>query len=195
MEPSELAVESLPNSSNRKVLSFYEAAEGGAGVLRQVVTDPNAVSKIARVALELCHYNPDTGEDLGPNVRNGEGCEAACYDCLLDYGNQRDHRELDRSLIKDVLLSLSKSQVSMNAGVLSRESHVSKLYEMCDSKLEKKWLKLVEESKITDCPMMHRNYSPIISPSPTSFMPKVLPPSMWTVLRMTIPIRKQRMRK
>jgi very-short-patch-repair endonuclease/predicted RNA-binding Zn-ribbon protein involved in translation (DUF1610 family) len=145
LEPSELAVESLPNSSNRKVLSFYEAAEGGAGVLRQVVTDPNAVSKIARVALELCHYNPDTGKDLGPNVRNGEGCEAACYDCLLDYGNQRDHRELDRSLIKDVLLSLSKSQVSMNAGVLSRESHVSKLYEMCDSKLEKKWLKLVEE--------------------------------------------------
>ena len=145
LEPSELAVESLPNSSNRKVLSFYEAAEGGAGVLRQVVTDPNAVSKIARVALDLCHYNPDTGEDLGPNVRNGEGCEAACYDCLLDYGNQRDHRELDRSLIKDVLLSLSKSQVSMNAGVLSRESHVSKLYEMCDSKLEKKWLKLVEE--------------------------------------------------
>ena len=52
LEPSELAVESLPNSSNRKVLSFYEAAEGGAGVLRQVVTDPNAVSKIARVALE-----------------------------------------------------------------------------------------------------------------------------------------------
>ncbi|MDA8774207.1 DEAD/DEAH box helicase [Opitutales bacterium] len=29
LEPSELAVESLPNSSNRKVLSFYEAAEGG----------------------------------------------------------------------------------------------------------------------------------------------------------------------
>ncbi|MDC3284697.1 DEAD/DEAH box helicase [Opitutales bacterium] len=145
LEPSELAVESLPNPSSRKVLSFYEAAEGGAGVLRQVVTDPSAVSKIARVALELCHYDPDTGEDLGPQVRNGEGCEAACYDCLLDYGNQRDHRELDRSLIKDLLLFLSKSQVSMNAGVLSRESHVSKLYEMCDSKLEKKWLKLVEE--------------------------------------------------
>ena len=100
--------------------------------------------------------------------------------------------ELDRSLIKDVLLSLSKSQVSMNAGVLSA-SHVSKLYEMCDSKLEKKWLKLVEERnhRLPD----DQKLLSIISPSPTSFMPKVLPPSMWTVHRTTIPFKNKRMRK
>jgi len=31
-----------------------------------------------------------------------EDCEAACYDCLMSYGNQRDHKHLDRKLIKDV---------------------------------------------------------------------------------------------
>ena len=40
-----------------------------------------------------------TGEDLGHAAGATEVCEAACYDCLLSYGNQRDHRLLDRKKI------------------------------------------------------------------------------------------------
>ena len=37
-----------------------------------------------------------------------EDCEAACYDCLMSYSNQRDHRLLDRHLIRDWLLALPR---------------------------------------------------------------------------------------
>ncbi len=40
LEPNELAVEALPNNEDRKLLFFYEASEGGAGVLRQIVDEP-----------------------------------------------------------------------------------------------------------------------------------------------------------
>jgi len=69
LEDNELASEPLPDANNRQMLLFYEAAEGGAGVLRQLVDDPIVLSQVARKALEICHFNPDTGEDTGqPHV-------------------------------------------------------------------------------------------------------------------------------
>ena len=40
LEDSELATEPLPDRKKRRHLLFYEASEGGAGVLRQLVEDP-----------------------------------------------------------------------------------------------------------------------------------------------------------
>ena len=54
-------------------------------------------------ALELCHFNPDTGADLGKAEHAQEKCQAACYDCLLSYFNQPDHESLDRHCVKDLL--------------------------------------------------------------------------------------------
>ncbi len=73
------------------------SAEGGAGgALRNLIDDPQALSEIAREALSICHYDPDTLEDLGGGADDEEGCEAACYDCLMSYSNQMDHAILDR---------------------------------------------------------------------------------------------------
>ncbi|MHB1890869.1 MAG: DEAD/DEAH box helicase, partial [Acidimicrobiales bacterium] len=47
LEDSELAVVSLPDRDERSQILLYEAAEGGAGVLRQVVEDPRARSRVA----------------------------------------------------------------------------------------------------------------------------------------------------
>ena len=62
LEDSELAVEPLPDDNNRHLLLLYEAAEG-CGVLRNLLDDDLALQLIAKRALEICHYDPITGED------------------------------------------------------------------------------------------------------------------------------------
>ena len=119
LEDNELATELLPNRVEPRLLLLYESAEGGAGVLRRLLDDPHAFALVARTALEVCHFDPDSGEDRGGPEGSGDGCEAACYDCLMHYGNQPVHRRLDRQKIKDVLRLVSQAQThSARAGRL-----------------------------------------------------------------------------
>ena len=88
LESSELAVEPLPGNTGDHAWSrllFFEAAEGGAGVLRRLATEDGQLRIVARKALELLHFNPDTGEDLHRAQYAREDCAQACYDCLLSY--------------------------------------------------------------------------------------------------------------
>src|SRR5260370_38967999 len=111
LEDNELAAEPLPKIDERDLILFYESAEGGAGVLRRLLDDPYAIREVAQEALRLCHFDPETGDDLRRAPRAQEDCESACYDCLLNYYNQRDHRLLDRQAIRDFLLALTQSRV------------------------------------------------------------------------------------
>lgn len=103
IEESELVAEPLPNIDERQALMFYEAAEGGAGVLTRLATEPTALAMVAEKALELMHFNrPPTGwslEQLSTHEEHKDGhaiCEAGCYQCLLSYFNQPDHDHIDR---------------------------------------------------------------------------------------------------
>ena len=124
---------------------FFESAEGGAGVLRRLLDDPAKLAEVAREALSICHFDPDTRR--GPaSTRPGatERCEAACYDCLLSYGNQRDHRLLDRHAIKDVLLALAaldgqRRRRERPAGRAPRDACAMR----ADSDLERRFLDLL----------------------------------------------------
>jgi superfamily II DNA/RNA helicase len=91
LEENELAGEPLPSVDERRRLLFYESAEGGAGVLRRLLDDPPAIAAVAREALRICHFDPDTGADQRRALGAAEDCEAACYDCLMSYSNQREH--------------------------------------------------------------------------------------------------------
>jgi hypothetical protein len=88
LEDNELAAEPLPGANERNAILFYEAAEGGAGVLRRLVDDPTAFARVAAQALRLCHFEPQTGEDLRHAPRAKEDCEAACYDCLMSFSTK-----------------------------------------------------------------------------------------------------------
>src|SRR5690606_17926123 len=92
-----------------------------------------------------CHYDPDTGEDMRRAKRAREDCEAACYDCLLSYGNQREHPILDRQRIRDLLLTLATAQVESSPTDNTRGSHLEMLLRLCDSDLERKWLIRLQE--------------------------------------------------
>lgn len=144
LEDNELAAEPLPDSTNRNALLFYESAEGGAGVLRQIVDEADAIVRVARMALELCHFDPDTGDDTGGRLAGGERCESACYDCLMSYSNQRDHLLLDRFSIRELLLELASAKVEASPGSMPRAQHLMHLRRLTESDLEREFLDLLE---------------------------------------------------
>ncbi len=121
IEESELVAEPLPKQDDRKALLFYEAAEGGAGVLTQLATDPGAMAQVAAAALRLMHHDsPDgawTVEGLpGLEQKKADGqsiCEAGCYQCLLSYFNQPDHEHINRRNVEamTMLVAIANAQV------------------------------------------------------------------------------------
>ena len=145
LEDDELAAEPLPSMDERRLLLFYEAAEGGAGVLRRLLESPQAFAALAKKALELCHFDPETGEDRRKAENAPEDCEAACYDCLMSYYNQSDHRFLDRQTIKEFLMGLSRAEVQISSTALTRADHLQQLRNLCQSDLERQWLDFMEQ--------------------------------------------------
>jgi hypothetical protein len=140
LEDNELAVEPLPTAENRRQILLYESAEGGAGVLRRLLDDPDSIAVIAQEALRICHFDPTTGADNRRAPGATEDCEAACYDCLMSYANQRDHELLDRKRIRETLLNLRSCQVKASPSPKPFADHLETLKAGCDSNLEKQWL-------------------------------------------------------
>jgi very-short-patch-repair endonuclease len=145
LEDMELAVASLPDRDTRTSILLYEAAEGGAGVLRHLAEDSMALAGLARQALELCHFDPDTGEDRHRAPGAIEDCEAACYDCLMSYSNQPDHSMLDRKLLRDYLLTMARATVATSPTSVSRGEHLQTLINLTQSELERQWLRAVHD--------------------------------------------------
>ncbi len=143
LEDSELAVVSLPDRDQRTSILLYEAAEGGAGVLRQLVEDEQALTRVARQALERCHFDPDTLADMRRAPRAREDCEAACYDCLLSYTNQPDHQLVDRQLVADYLHLLANASVASSPGSGTPSAHLERLGRQAGSDLEREWLQVI----------------------------------------------------
>ncbi|TAL72324.1 MAG: DEAD/DEAH box helicase [Rhodanobacter sp.] len=102
LEEAELLAESLPSPRQRTGVLFYEATEGGAGVLTRLVTDPDALARVARAALDVMHYEVPLDPDADwPAIESHHDqpdthCVAGCYRCLLSYYNQPDHELIDR---------------------------------------------------------------------------------------------------
>jgi ATP-dependent helicase YprA (DUF1998 family) len=143
LEDNELAAEPLPSADERRFILLYESSEGGAGVLRRLVDEPTALATVARKALEICHFDSDAGVDVGGAPGAKEKCEAACYDCLMSYRNQLEHKLLDRQEIVGLLLLLTRSTVSTSPVAQTREEQHDRLKRLAASGLERQWLKLV----------------------------------------------------
>jgi hypothetical protein len=122
LEEGEVLGEPLPNRDNRRAILAYEAAEGGAGVLNRIISDPQALGRLAREALSLMHYervdeavlrcDPATLRD---NARGS--CVRGCYHCLLSYFNQPDHELIDRTDedTKRLLLKLARGELTLGS--------------------------------------------------------------------------------
>ena len=135
LEDSELASELLPpDDGDRDRILFTEAAEGGAGVLRLMQSDPDALRQATAAALEICHFAPDGADRGGPHP--DRPCAQGCYECLLTYGNQLDHGALDRHSVRDLLLRLTGAQVLATGRGETRTEQLARLTEQSDTMLE-----------------------------------------------------------
>jgi superfamily II DNA/RNA helicase/tRNA A-37 threonylcarbamoyl transferase component Bud32/very-short-patch-repair endonuclease len=143
LEDSELTSELLPpDEGDRDRMLLTEAAEGGAGVLRLMQSDPDALRHAAAAALDICHFDPDGTDRGGPHP--DRPCAQGCYECLLTYGNQLDHGAIDRHSVRDLLLRLASAQVLAAGRGESRSEQLARLVAESDTQLEGKlitWLK------------------------------------------------------
>ncbi|MFE1961398.1 DEAD/DEAH box helicase [Streptomyces sp. NPDC059479] len=140
LEDSELDTEELPPFEGpRERLLFIESAEGGAGVLRRLQSEPDALARAARKALEITHFD-QLGRDRGAEKTNGDPCEKGCYDCLLSFGNQRHHRAIDRHLASELLQAFAGGSVGDSTPGRTRDEHAVSLKDGADSRLEERFV-------------------------------------------------------
>jgi very-short-patch-repair endonuclease len=144
LEDSELNSEMLPPSTgSRDRMLFTEAAEGGAGVLRQLQAERFDLRRVAEAALEICHFDGD-GIDLG-GAHPDRPCARGCYDCLLTYGNQSHHAAIDRHAVRDLLLQLARSETLSTGAGETRSGQLARLTNASDTGLEAQFLEWLKE--------------------------------------------------
>lgn len=120
IEEGEIATEAVPDRRNRKAILAYESSEGGAGVLRRLVSEPEQLGEVARRALEVMHFKADSIDDAIA-TRDASKlldlddafCVRGCYRCLLSYYNQMDHALIDRGneAARSILVRLAAGRI------------------------------------------------------------------------------------
>lgn len=120
LEEGEILGEPLPARDDRRAILTYEATEGGAGVLSQLIEDPGALAKVAREALILMHFDKvdeaiSAGDASVLHDKQIEACVRGCYRCLLSYFNQPDHELIDRKRpeTKQFLIDLARGEIRL----------------------------------------------------------------------------------
>jgi len=158
LEESELMAEPLPKADLRRSVLFYESAEGGAGVLTRLATEPEALARVASEALSIMHLRrPESGRWERTALQDeldADGkpiCEAGCYRCLLSYYNQPDHVNIDRQdadnegRVLDILCQLSRARGEAGSFGRTAEEQLGELERVSGSALEQAWLAFVRE--------------------------------------------------
>lgn len=134
VESSEIAVEPLPDAGNKKALLFYEATEGGAGVLTRIANEENSLRNVSIKALEVMHYSFNkekkvlAPEDLKDTDKE---CVDGCYHCLLSYYNQTEHKNIDRhdECALSILTAVASARIQENEKQKEQSSFQAFLYE------------------------------------------------------------------
>jgi Lhr-like helicase len=127
LEEGEILAEPMPTRDARSGFLFYEATEGGAGVLTRLVAEPERLAEVAHEALAIVHF--DLANGLPETVTTfvdapGIACVAACYRCVMSYFNQPDHELLDRRNedARRLLLRLARGRLSGLEASVSRRT-------------------------------------------------------------------------
>lgn len=109
VEEGEIGVWIMGHTESKNIL-LYEAAEGSLGILSQLIENTNTLKQLFVSAYRVLHFDPDTEEDLAPELPK------ASYDDLLSYYNQPWHEKLDRFSVQKALERLIVCDIDPQAG-------------------------------------------------------------------------------
>ena len=145
IEEAELLSEPLPSRIDRRAILFYEAAEGGAGVLTRLTTDRDALSRVAAKALSICHF--ETSDQWQTHEDNNAECEAGCYRCLLSYYNQIEHESIDRrdEEVVGLLKQLTRAELKTASGHRTHKQQADHLSSLSGSSLETAFIEFLKK--------------------------------------------------
>jgi superfamily II DNA/RNA helicase len=139
VEQQEIGSTLIGNPEQPNIL-IYESSEGSLGVLSQFMDDQSLFQKVVIEAIKICRFN-----DL-------EYTDPASYDDLLSYYNQRDHKKINRFLIKDALekLKICRYEIISNTAFQDYDEHYRHLLKSIDpqSETELRFLKYLYKSNI-----------------------------------------------
>jgi very-short-patch-repair endonuclease len=101
------------------------------------------MAAVAAEALSLSHFGA-AGEDLTTT------CTAACYECLLSFGNQFEAMSIDRHVAKSLLTELASGLTMPRHGRRDRGEHLAWLRSLTDSRsdLERRFLDALEAASL-----------------------------------------------
>nr|MDO8113472.1 DEAD/DEAH box helicase [Candidatus Sigynarchaeota archaeon] len=95
----------IPDSKENYII-IYETEDGGVGVLKSLVSNPERWKKAIEMMREILHV-----KSFIPFEEYPEACDRACYNCLLGYWNQRDHVFLNRNAVIPLIQQWSVSKI------------------------------------------------------------------------------------
>ena len=111
---------------------LYENIPGGVGYLESAIENFNEVLKKAYEIL----YNHE--------------CDTACYRCLKNYYNQRDHQYLDKKLIKSFLERLLEMKIKETGIIEGKTVEQELIGRNIESPLEEDFIDLIRKEKLPE---------------------------------------------
>ncbi len=135
----------IPGKKEHSIVIF-ETEEGGTGVLKSLLnTSTTQFEKFIENMLLILHI-----KSIEPYDETMDACITACYNCLLRFRNQFEHKFLRRKLIIPLMKKIDNAVLCSIEEKKDESSseHLTRLKEKCDSKLEKDVLDAIVKLKL-----------------------------------------------
>ncbi|MEJ2277386.1 MAG: helicase C-terminal domain-containing protein [Candidatus Lokiarchaeota archaeon] len=123
----------LPGKEEQSVVIF-ETEDGGTGILKSLLdTSTTQFEQFVNNMFRILHLMTEE-----PYEESIEACVTACYNCLLRFRNQFEHKFLNRKLVIPLLKKLKGCELTIaEKGSVNGNEKLELLKEKCDSELEK----------------------------------------------------------